>query len=489
MQNQQLSHYSVNLHILSPIHIGTGQELDPFSYVIRGKGLFLIDLVKWMENYPEKDKLESMMDSDNFAVIRSFIAEQFNLESAVRCSIPVDNPELLGTYKKAIKERNLRNQVLISPTIRNEISMDAYIPGSSIKGAMRTAIANRFVEPAGVTKKDSRGRNDYNFKIFGQINKDPMRRLKISDVPLGKSNTVVVEAKEYPLNPNKSLTPKGHMETTLSLSHTDKPFVYPLRLSLAPFELHGAKVDPNFIVDSLYRFYVPKYEEEYSKFYQPQDSQAVQQGIIPMNKVVANLRTNETLIRIGHFSHVECITLDKVRDPKTRMGRGRRPLPWGTTRTLANGIYPFGWAKLEFLDLGARPRPPKDWPFLLESREEGVKKFVPEAPEFEAKDDQIQPKDDADEEDRRKRDIPAKKVKPVVVETISPLEKLIKELELIKANDMGRIGTVIQKIDTLETDAEKGKIAKAIRDKIGPKAFKKHKRKEYLLDLIDKAEQ
>ena len=54
---------------------------------------------------------------------------------------------------------------------------------------------------------------------------------------------------------------------------------------------------------------------------------------------------------------------------------------------------------------------------------------------------------------------------------------------------MGRIGTVIQKIDTLETDAEKGEIAKAIRDKIGPKAFKKHKRKEYLIDLIDKAEQ
>jgi CRISPR-associated protein Csm5 len=488
MQNKQFSHYRVNLHILSPIHIGTGQELDPFSYVIRGRGLFLIDLVKWMESYPEKDKLDNMMDSDNFAIIRSFIAEQFNLESAVRCSIPVDNPILLETYRKAIKERNPRNQVLISPMIRNEVNMDAYIPGSSIKGAMRTAIANRFVEPAGVTKKDSRGRNDYNFKIFGQINKDPMRGLKISDVPLGKSNTVVVEAKEYPLNPNKPLTPKGHMETTLSLSHTDKPFVYPLRLSLAPFELHGSKVDPNFIVDSLYRFYVPKYEEEYSKFYQPQDSQAVQEGIIPMNKAVAGLRTNETLIRIGHFSHVECITLDKVRDPKTRKGRDGRPLPWGKTRTLANGIYPFGWAKLEFLDLGARPRPAKDWPFLLESREKGVKKFAPEAPKFEAKADQAPP-GIAVEEGRIEKKAPTKKVKPVEPETMSPLERLIKELELVKANDMGRIGTVIQKIDALETDAEKGAVAKAIQDKIGPKAFNKHKRKESLLELILKAGQ
>ena len=465
MPNQQLDRYNVNLHILSPIHVGTGQEMDPFSYIIRDKGLFLIDLVKWIESYSDREKLESMMDSDNFANIRSFIAERFNFENAVLCSIPVDNKDLLETYEKAIKERDPRNQVLISPMMRNEITMDSYIPGSSIKGSIRTAIANRFVEPAKVTSNDSRGRNDYNVKIFGRINKDPMRRLKISDVTLGKSNTVIVEAKEYPLNLNKPLTPKGHMETTLSLSHTDKPFVYPLRLSLAPFELHGARVDQNFIIDSLYRFYVSKYEEEYSKFYKAQSSQTVQQGIIPMNKAVANLRTNETLIRIGHFSHVECITLDKVRKPRTRKGRGGRPLPWGTTRTLANGIYPFGWAKLEFLDLEARPRPTKSWPFLLESREEVVTKFVPETPEFLPRAEQMPPETD-------------KKVKPVEVETMSPVEKLIKELALVKASDMGRIGTIIQNIDTLETDTEKGEIAKAIRDKIGPKAFKKHKRKE-----------
>ncbi len=481
MPNQQLDQYNVNLHILSPIHVGTGQELDPFSYVIRDKGLFLIDLVKWIESYSDREKLESMMDSDNFANIRSFIAERFNFEDAVLCSIPVDNKNLLETYEKAIKERNPRNQVLISPMMRNEVTMDAFIPGSSIKGAIRTAIASHFVEPAGVTKKDIKGRYDYNTKIFGRINKDPMRNLKISDVPSGQSNTVVVEAKEYPLNPDKPLTPKGHMEAALSLSHTGKPFVYPLRFSLVPFELHGAKVDPYFIVDSLYRFYVPKYEKEYSKFFQPQESQPVQQGIIPMNKVVAGLGTNETLIRIGHFSHAECVTLDKVRDPRTRRGRGGQPLPWGTTRTLANGIYPFGWAKLEFLDLEANPRPVKEWSFLLESREKGVEKFVPEKPVFSTKDEAI-------ETDHEERKTPAEKAKPVAPIALSPLENLTKELDLVKASDMGRIGTIIQKIEPLETDAEKGAIAKAIRDKIGLKAFKKHKQKEYLLELITKAE-
>ena len=113
---------------------------------------------------------------------------------------------------------------------------------------------------------------------------------------------------------------------------------------------------------------------------------------------------------------------------------------------------------------------------------------MPEAPEFEAKDDQVHP-GVAVEEGRIEKKAPTKKVKPVTPTTISPLEELIKELDLVKANDMGRIGTVIQKIDALETDAEKGAIAKAIRDKIGAKAFKKHKRKEYLLELISKTGQ
>ncbi len=52
---------------------------------------------------------------------------------------------------------------------------------------------------------------------------------------------------------------------------------------------------------------------------------------------------------------------------------------------------------------------------------------------------------------------------------------------------MGRIGTIVQKIDTLETDAEKGALAKAVQDKIGMRAFKKHKKMEYMTELIAKA--
>jgi CRISPR-associated protein Csm5 len=362
MPLKQLNNYKVNLHILSPIHIGTGEELDPFSFIIRDNQLCLIDLGRWMEEYPEKDSLYTMMDSGDFAKLRTFIAESFDLESAINCSIPIDSSKLLETYKRAIQEKDPRNQVLVSPITRNEATMEAYIPGSSIKGAIRTAIANRFVQSAGVTSKDA-GRGKYNEKIFGRIKSDPLRWLKLKDVSLAKFGTVIVEAREYSMNPYKGITPKGHVEVAGSLCQTGQPVVYPLHFSMASFELHGKTVDLSFLVNLLYQFYAPKYEEEYSKFYQSERASEIQQAIIPMNKAIAAMKTNEALIRIGHFSHVECVTLDKVRNPRTRKGKNGKPLPWGTTRTLANGVYPFGWAKLEFVDLESRTRPRKEWRF------------------------------------------------------------------------------------------------------------------------------
>ncbi|MDM8549597.1 type III-A CRISPR-associated RAMP protein Csm5 [Desulfobacterales bacterium HSG2] len=467
----QYTHYRVNLHILSPIHVGAGQELDPFSYIIRDRTLFLIDLIKWMEVYPEPDKLYRMMDSDNFANIRSFIAENFNFEGAIRCAIPVDNPKLLEVYQRAIQKKDPKNQVLISPMTRNEISTRAYIPGSSIKGAIRTAIANYFVKIAKVTSRDFRGRDDYNKKIFGQINKDPMRCMKLSDISMGSPGTVIVESKEFPLDPDKALTPKGHTEVTFSLCHTGKPLTYPLRFSMAPFELHKKRIDLKFLVNALYEFYAPKYEAEYRKFYQSPRASKVQQGMFPMNQAVSELRANETLIRIGHFSHVECITLDDVRKPKTRIGKDGKPLPWGKTRTLANGIYPFGWAKLEFLDLESAPRPEKKWPFSESAPDQRGRQRT-----FETA---FKPID-------RGPIVRDRKKKPVRQKPVSPLKKLIEELGVVRANDMGRIGTIMQKIDILETDAEKAALAEAIRDKIGPKAFKKHKKKKYLMELMAK---
>jgi CRISPR/Cas system CSM-associated protein Csm5 (group 7 of RAMP superfamily)/predicted DNA-binding ArsR family transcriptional regulator len=355
--------YNVRLHILSPVHVGSGQELDPFSYVIRDNKLMIIDLSKWAENYSDKETLYQKMDSEDYIDLRNYIAKSFNDNNAVLSIIDVKSSEVVRTYTKAVYDKTSKNQALINFMTRNEISKIPYLPGSSIKGAIRTAIANRFVISANIKSGDS---YNYNNKIFGVPTKDPMKNLKISDVSLDKFGSVIFEAKEH--SPKDKKTPKDSYEAAVSFCQIDTPVVYPLKMSLNPFLLHGEIVDTKFLIESLHRFYMPKFIEEYEKFYKDESYKDIRQAIAPLNMEALRLKTNEAFVRIGHFSHVECITLDNVRKPKARMKDGK-PLPWGKTRTLANGLYPFGWVKIEFVNLKSKHRPQINWPFSLQELE------------------------------------------------------------------------------------------------------------------------
>lgn len=445
MQTSQLELHPVNIHVLSPIHIGTGQELDPFSYVIRDNNLLLIDLIKWIEDYPQQEELHRMMDSDSFAEIRSFIAEHLDPESVTLGRIPIESSGLLSTYNRVIKARDPQNQLLIDSMTRNEISHVAYIPGSSIKGAVRTAIANHFVEAAGVTQKNKR---DYNEKIFGKINKDPMKNLKLPDVSLDNFGSMIVEAEEYSLKEDKSKTPKGYKEVSANLCQGGSPVVYPLRLSLKPFSLNEEKVDVNFFIDALHRFYVPKYKDEYRKFYSSGRADRIRQEIAPMSLEIVNLKTNETLIRIGHFSHVECITLDDVREPQTRIVKGRR-MPYGTTRTLANGLYPFGWAKLEFVDLESVPRTENDWPFSIQEIERAVeaREEAAQRSKRAARADEIRFKE---EEEKRK----AEERRKAELEAMTPEEREIAEIHDPSVLE-SRVVEIFNRIDEFSEENKK----------------------------------
>lgn len=449
----QLERLGVNLYILSPIHVGTDQELDPFSYVIKNRSLLLIDFIKWMENFPNKEELHERMNSDNFVALRAFIAENFDDDSSVQNSIPVESTEVLATYHKAIYDKASQNQALINFMTRNEITRIPYIPGSSIKGAIRTAIANQFVKIAGVTSKNKKKiykpklEPDYNEKIFGHPTDDPMKNLKVSDVSLDKFGSAIYEAKEHSFK--ESSTPKGSYEAAVCLCQADKPVVHPLHFSLKPFNLKNITIDLQFIVDALYQFYTPKFKDEYSKFYSISGAKNIRQAIAPMNMEVARLKSNETLIRIGHFSHVECVTLDGVRQPKTRKGNDGKFLPWGITRTLANGIYPFGWAKLEFVNLKSEPRAKTDWPFSLQELEKNIqtkKEAIIKANEAI----KVAAKQAMEAEKKRV----AKEKRNAELEAMTPEERALEELDDSKITE-NRVIEIYNEIDGFSEENKK----------------------------------
>ncbi len=348
MKPERTEIHPVRLRLLSPVHIGTGEELDPFSYVIRDNFLHLVDTGRWVAESPETALLEKTISSTGFAAVRTLIARQIDVGRYAYGRIEVRSKQLLLTYKNALERQDPRNQVLVSPMPRAAADARAYIPGSSLKGAVRTAIGNAFVGAAGVTSDDARGapgRDDYNRKIFGGIQRDPMRHLKFRDVALPLNGTVVFEAREFALKPDKRPTPKGFFEAASGEMDAGKPVEYETTISLSPFKLHGQTVDLAFLTKAMNDFYRPKFFEEREKFYRRDD--AVYRATAASAKRIETMKNREALIRLGHFSHVECVTFDGVRRPATRLVKGRR-MAWGTTRTLAEGLYPFGWAILDF---------------------------------------------------------------------------------------------------------------------------------------------
>ncbi len=406
----------VNLHILSPIHIGAGQELDPFSYTIKDNTLLIFDPLKWMEGYEKKEELYSYFDSEDYIVLRAYIAENFNDDGAVKGAIPVKSPDVVSKYRNAILDKQSKNQGLVNFMTRNEIAQEPYIPGSSIKGAIRTAVANRFVKTAHVMQKDKMPPKNpnYNKKIFGEkLPENPMKNLKIADVPLSNTGSFIYEAKEHSAKPDK--TPKGAFEATASLCETNSPVVLPLHTAFAPlnFKPLNKTVDLQGLVDCLYDFYIPKYIKEYDKFYSEHNN--IQEAIAPMSMAAAGLKSNETFIRIGHFSHVECVTLDDVRAPQARKG-------YGKTRTLAEGVYPFGWAKLEFVDLPTNPRPEREWPFSVDAVKKNAKAKIEAAKK--AKADKIQAEKIKKEAEQKRI---AEKKRKEELDNMSPENRLLAE--------------------------------------------------------------
>ncbi|MEA3360306.1 MAG: type III-A CRISPR-associated RAMP protein Csm5 [Thermodesulfobacteriota bacterium] len=449
MPNHEL--YNVRLHILSPVHVGSGQELDPFSYVIRDNKLLIIDPYKWIENYSDKETLYQKMDSEDYIDLRNYIAKNFNDDNAVLSTIDVKSAEVVRTYKKAVYDKTSRKQALINFMTRNEITKIPYLPGSSIKGAIRTAIANSFVLSANIKSGDS---YNYNKKIFGKPTDDPMKNLKVSDISLNRFGSVIFEAREH--SPKDKKTPKDSYEAAVSFCQIDTPVVYPLKMSLNPFVLDSKTVDVKFLIESLHRFYMPKFIEEYEKFYKDESYKDIRQAIAPLNMEALKLKTNEALVRIGHFSHVECVTLDKVRSPKTRKGKDGKPLPWGKTRTLANGIYPFGWVKLEFSDFESVPRDKEQWPFSVEEIEGYIQKRVKIINEKE-KSTAVK----AAMEKEREIKIKEKEEKERLLEAMTPEEREIAEIGDSSVLE-GRVVEIYNKIDKFSEENKK-KLAIALK--------------------------
>ena len=182
---------SFSLSTLSPVHIGNGQELIPGFYLIDDGWLYLFDeillagalspaMCSELNALVSNIKMESLLELQRFFDRHKqdfipFAKSTFKVLSAVEANY---KKRLEG---KGARKNNALNKQTILQLTHNPITGTPYIPGSSIKGAIRTALLNQLDKQK--LEQNTRNNKLNEARLLGYQNAidDPFKRLKVSD--------------------------------------------------------------------------------------------------------------------------------------------------------------------------------------------------------------------------------------------------------------------------------------------------------------------
>lgn len=343
--------YRLKCEILSPVHIGTGAELDPLSYLIDGQVLHSVSLNNFVAGMGNRlrDEFEQVLEQANLVVVRRFLYENFRKDRDSLFAVAV-TPEISHLYR--MKLDDIQNQLLINPFYRCEGNMLPIVPGSTIKGALRTAVvselANRKNIPPPQKASDVYG---FEFRVLdcSDAKNDPFRGIRIRDNALKEGATIAREVKNFSKNRDQKAEANkiqmifevSHSEVTGENIAFETEFTFDTYLFSTRYL--GCRLTWEQVVKSCTSFYRQKMEMEHETFFKGSaaESASLQLLNVPLDD-------NSFILRMGRFSGVESVTLDKYRKPKPP---GKTNI-WGTSRNLVEGKFPMGWVKMTLIGNG-----------------------------------------------------------------------------------------------------------------------------------------
>lgn len=380
--------YKLTVEPLTCVHIGSGNKLTLLDYTVcrasANRNLyakFSSDKIlhRIATDAQKVSAFERASGSGNMKMLHSFFQNNVNVNEDAEYLCDVTS-EFSALYTRNKEKDPYDNAAVVEQMYRPGDSAKPVIPGSSLKGAVRTAVLNNLM--GNLSDKDYDGFRDElencrkdseKRKLEGNIQKkllgksdaknDPFRAVEIADCCFKAKGTQIV----------------GLLKTVSTNSHSGELFVSNT-MQVQAEAIKGSLMGPCGIGESIMRineglqlsedrngknavskalsisdiacscnyFYWREFEKEYNKFYK--DSVENCDLIVKLKGELDSCRKNKNqfIIRVGHWSQVEFVTFEEnFRSPKTRMIRGKA-LPYGTTRTLFNydGQYlPLGWCK------------------------------------------------------------------------------------------------------------------------------------------------
>lgn len=367
---------------LSPIHIGCGEDFEPTSYVIEDGILYGFDPSRAV--LPDKlaKRLGELGDkADLLGIQRFFRDHRSHFMPHADALIPVA-AGLAADYERQVgqdanRESNgnrVFNQLFIERA--SHTGKQAYIPGSSLKGALRTAMLDGINRGRRITDPDER-RNSARLEtrlLQGDFATSPLRLLKAGDLmPTGEVDRQVL----YAVNRKKDLVldRQGQERQPRGIA-ARKECIAPgqyraLQSLLTVHDLGALEANEKSIpAEGLRPTNLARIAGDCNRYHLPRlladIRQLDQRGMLnpAWKKSIETLLAGELkalldggraiLIRLGRYGSAESKTLSG--DGVAQQGKDKPPIYQSTTKTFwlaaenANDqkhLIPFGWALIE----------------------------------------------------------------------------------------------------------------------------------------------
>lgn len=201
--------YKVKLLPLTDIRIGSGKDIEAYEYTVKAGYMYRIDMSEVFDKMSDSEKgnFRKILKKNNLFNIRSWIYNNYREEWGYIYKEKVSS-DFEKYYKEKIDDRSQDNSQL---NISEFIGYDnkKYIPGSSIKGALRTAfIYSDFLE----NEKKYQIKSSYKIKngkrIYNRTEIDKEAKIMESEVLLAEKedrygNKIDKKGEKLGLEPKK----------------------------------------------------------------------------------------------------------------------------------------------------------------------------------------------------------------------------------------------------------------------------------------------
>ena len=194
-----LNRHTLHLTPLSPIHLGTGEDYEPTNYIIDAdeKALYAFDPARAELDANQRGKLLNIAKSGDIQQIQKYFADNPDPFRAAAHSISSVSDAIASEYKKSLgqvvqrEQRGSRtdavyNRLNIERTATNPHTYAPLIPGSALKGCLRTALLEARSENHQGEKPTSKNADRFEKQYLGSFATDLLRLVKPGDLAATK---------------------------------------------------------------------------------------------------------------------------------------------------------------------------------------------------------------------------------------------------------------------------------------------------------------